>query len=181
LKQAERDIKELVIEAIRGDKKSQKGLYDHFAPKMLALCYRYLNNKQDVFDVFQEGFLKVFSNLDQLKDADAIEWWMKKIFVNEALQFIREQRQFNMITDLNTIDNVTDDRANGALSKMGVDDISNLIKQLPEGRRVILNLYIIEGYSHHEIAEMLGISVGTSKSQLHDARNFLKLRITGKD
>jgi len=180
LKQAERDIKELVIEAIRGDKKSQKGLYDHFAPKMLALCYRYLDNKQDVFDVFQEGFLKVLSNLDQLKDMDAVEWWMKKIFVNEALQFIRKQRQFNMISDFDTITNVLDTHANNALSKMAVDEISKLIKQLPEGRRLILNLYIIEGYSHNEIAEMLGISVSTSKSQLHDARNFLKLRITGR-
>lgn len=169
---------ELIENVIRGNQQAQKKLYDAYAPKMLAVCMRYLKNKEDANDVFQEGFIKVFNNLKNLKNRGSLIWWMKKIFVNEALQFIKKQRQLNT-TNINGYSvNIHANREDtSALSKMAVDEITQLMNQLPEGMRIIVNLYIIEGFTHKEISEMLSISEGTSKSQLHDARQALKRKI----
>ncbi len=169
---------ELIDKAIRGNAQAQKKLYDAYASNMLALCRRYLKNREDAYDVFQEGFIKVFKNLHQLKNRETLTWWIKKIFINEALQFIKKQKYTDsMSIDSYSIHLHASGEEYAALSKMAVDDITKLIKQLPEGMQMIVNLFIIEGFSHKEISGMLGVSEGTSKSQLHDARLLLKSKI----
>ncbi len=169
---------DLIDKAIRGNKNAQRQLYDAYASNMLALCMRYLKNREDAYDVFQEGFIKVFKNLHQLKNRETLVWWMKKIFVNEALQLIKKRKQVDS-TDISkySLHLHSKGEESAVLSKMAVDDITKLIKQLPEGMQMIVNLFIIEGFSHKEISVMLGISEGTSKSQLHDARLLLKSKI----
>ncbi len=165
-------IDNLVKNCIHGDTRAQKELYDVFAPKMLSVCYRYAKNYHDAKDIFQEGFLKVFENIGQLKDINALEWWMMRIFVNEALKLYNKQKKITLSDNLGGFLYTTDEF--NIYNKIGTDEIINLIQQLPDKMRIVFNMYIIEGYSHQEIAEALGISEGTSKSNLHDARKNIQ-------
>jgi len=168
--------KELVKKCIRGDAKAQKELYDTFAPKMLSLCHRYAKSTFDAKDIFQEGFLKVFENLKKLKDENALEWWMKKIFVNEALKLYNKNKMTSLVDYTKSVRYHQLDDFN-VFSKMETDEITAIIRQLPDKMRLVFNMYVIEGFQHHEIAQLLDISVGTSKSNLHDARKTLQNKI----
>jgi len=168
--------KVLIKKCIRGDTKAQKELYDTFAPKMLSICNRYAKSTFDAKDIFQEGFLKVFENLKKLKDENALEWWMKKIFVNEALKLYNKNKITILIDNAKSIRHHQSDDFN-VFSKMGTDEITVIIQRLPDKMRLVFNMYVIEGFRHHEIAQLLDISVGTSKSNLHDARRTLQNEI----
>jgi len=172
-------LKKIIAGCIRGNAKSQKELYDRLAPIMLSLCYRYANNKPDAEDIFQEGFLKVYKNIQQLKNTDALEWWMKKIFINEAMKFYKKQRRLYLVDDTYVLENYFVEMSdnNTVLDKMETDRITRIIQNLPKRMQMVFNMYIIEGFSHQEIADMLGISVNTSKSHLHDARKQLQQNI----
>ena len=169
-------MKKIIAGCIRQNGKSQKDLYDRFAPLMLGVCYRYAKNKADAKDIFQEGFLKVFENIRQLRNTEALEWWMKRIFVNEAFTFYRKQKGLYPVDDITLFENISDYIVDNddIINKMGTDQITRIIQNLPDRMRMVFNMYIIEGFSHQEIADMLGISVGTSKSNLHDARKKLQ-------
>ena len=145
---------------------------------MLGLCYRYAKNKSDAEDIFQEGFLKVFENIRQLRNPEVVEWWMKKIFINEAFKFYKKQTGLYLVDDIALLENRISDNINDdILNKMGTDELTRIIQNLPERMRMVFNMYIIEGFSHKEIANILEISVGTSKSHLHDARKQLQRNI----
>ncbi len=143
---------------------------------MLSLCYRYAKNKPDAEDIFQEGFCKVYENIQQLRNTEAAEWWMKKIFVNEALKFYKTQTRLNLVDDFVFLENSISDN-NAILNKIETDELTRIIQNIPERMRMVFNMYIIEGFSHQEIAGMLKISVGTSKSHLHDARKRLQHKL----
>ena len=143
---------------------------------MLSLCYRYAKNKPDAEDIFQEGFCKVFENIKQLRNTEATKWWMKKIFVNEALNFYKTQTRLNLVDDFVFLENSISDN-NAILNKIETDELTRIIQNIPEGMRMVFNMYIIEGFSHQDIAGMLEISVGTSKSHLHDARKLLQHKL----
>jgi len=147
---------------------------------MLSLCYRYAKNKPDAEDIFQEGFLKVYENIRQLRNTEAVEWWMKKIFVNEAFKFYKKQTGLYLVDDITLLENSISDNNNDILNKMETDELTRIIQNLPERMRMVFNMHIIEGFSHKEIADMLEISVGTSKSHLHDARKQLQHKIISK-
>ncbi|MBE9511747.1 MAG: sigma-70 family RNA polymerase sigma factor [Bacteroidetes bacterium] len=172
-------MKKIIAGCIRRNVKSQKDLYDRFAPLMLSLCYRYAKNKSDAKDIFQEGFLKVFENIRQLRNAEALGWWMKRIFVNEAFKFYKKQTGLYTVDNIILLENISDyiDDNDDIINKMETDQITRIIQNLPERMRMVFNMYIIEGFSHQEIADMLGISAGTSKSHLHDARKQLQHNI----
>lgn len=147
---------------------------------MLSLCYRYAKNKSDAKDIFQEGFLKVFENIRQLRNTDSVEWWMKRIFINEAFKFYKKQTGLYLVDNITLLENsISDyiDNNDNIINKMETDQITRIIQNLPERMRMVFNLHIIEGFSHQEIADMLEISVGTSKSHLHDARKQLQHNI----
>jgi RNA polymerase sigma-70 factor (ECF subfamily) len=168
-------LKKIIAGCIRRNVKSQKDLYERFAPLMLGLCYRYAKNKSDAEDIFQEGFLKVFENIRQLRNPEVVEWWMKRIFVNEAFKFYKKQTGLYLVDDITLLENNISDNINDdILSKMETDELTRIIQKLPERMRIVFNMHIIEGFSHQEIANMLKISVGTSKSHLHDARKQLQ-------
>jgi RNA polymerase sigma-70 factor (ECF subfamily) len=148
-----------------------------FASKMLSICHRYAKSKDDAEDIFQQGFLKVFENLHQVKDENALEWWMKKIFINEALKLYNKNKKISLIEDMSLVSPTLSDEFN-VFAKLGTDEITRIIQKLPDKMRMVFNMYVIEGFSHKEIAEMLNISEGTSKSNLHDARKTLQRQIS---
>lgn len=174
-------LNELVSGCVKGKPEARKALYDMYAPQMLSVCYRYVQNKDDAEEIFQQGFYLVYKNLWQLKDRKALSGWVKRIFVNAALQYnLQKQTLYALGDETGLQDNETE--ANAALSGLETEELTKLIQALPAGCREVFNMYAIEGYSHKEIAGTMNISVGTSKSQLHDARAMLKKSIikTGK-
>lgn len=170
------NITQIVKDCVKGKPEAQRQLYDIFSGKMLSVCYRYMSNKTDAEDVFQEGFLKVFQNISQLRNEDQVEWWMKKIFINEALQIYHKKKKIEFTDEENKLENNQYDEFN-LFSKLQSDEISKILHSLPEKMKITFNMYAIEGYSHKEIAEKLKVTEGTSKSNLHDARRILQEKI----
>ena len=152
-------------------------MYNLFASRMLSVCHRYSKSKDDAEDIFQEGFLKVFENLKQVRKEDSLEWWMKKIFINEALKLYNSNKRINLVDDLSIL-RPASVAESGILEKLGTDEITHQIQMLPDRMRMVFNMYVVEGFSHSEIAAMLNISEGTSKSNLHDARKTLQRKIS---
>jgi RNA polymerase sigma factor (sigma-70 family) len=171
------DTREIINKCIRNDSGAQKELYRLFASKMLSICHRYARSKDDAEDIFQEGFLKVFENLHQVKNEGSMEWWMKRIFINEALKLYNKNKRISLVEDLSLLRPVLSDEFS-VLDQLGTEEITRLIQKLPDKMRMVFNMYVIEGFSHNEISEMLNISEGTSKSNLHDARKTLQRKIS---
>ena len=147
-------------------------LYDEFAKHMLGVCYRYTRSMKDAEDVLQEGFVKVFSKLGQYKSEGELGAWIRRIMVNTALNYLKLHKKYQdeMYFTENYLHPVTDQ---DPAVRIDAKDLAHLIRQLPPGYQVIFNLHAVEGYSHVEIGEMLGISDGTSRSQYSRARNLL--------
>lgn len=143
-----------------------------YSRQMLSLCYRYATNKEDAEEIFQQSFYLIYKNIGQLKNPDALSGWIKQVFVNTALQFVNQKRKVYILESWHE-NEIALDEVNKAISSMELDQLTSLIQKLPNGCREVFNLYVIEGYTHKEIAVKMGISVGTSKSQLHDARKIL--------
>jgi RNA polymerase sigma factor (sigma-70 family) len=166
------DEQRLVRECLKGKSQAQRELYEHFAEKMLGVCYRYTRSIRDAEDVLQEGFVKVFHNLHQYKQKGELGAWVRRIMVNTALNFLKRHRKYQeeMFFTEEYLHPVTNDDPAVLLS---AKELADLVRQLPQGYQVIFNLHAVEGYTHVEIGEMLGISDGTSRSQYARARNLL--------
>jgi RNA polymerase sigma factor (sigma-70 family) len=161
-----------LIKACRNrDRRAQQLLYDRFAPTMLAVCKRYVKGQEDAEDVLIEAFYKVLTHLDQFKSEGSLEGWIRRIVVNEALMALRKRINFNQRVELTEIDAPV---ATSILQELAAKDILNLLDFLPLGYRTVFSLYALEGYKHREIAQHLGISINTSKSQLILAKKKLK-------
>jgi RNA polymerase sigma-70 factor (ECF subfamily) len=170
--QSEESNKILIKGCLAQNQKSQKTLFDTFAPTMYAICYRYAGNSDQAKDLLQDGFIKVFTKLGEFKFEGSFEGWMKRIFINHALEYLRkENRQPDMI-NVDDAHNISAEVS--SFTNIDTRQILSLIQKLPTGYRTVINLYIIEGYSHKEIAEMLGITESTSKTQLFKARLMLQ-------
>ncbi len=141
---------------------------------MLSVCRTYVRDIHHAEDIMITGFMKVFANIASFENKGSFEGWIRRIMVNECISFIRVQKKVSFMDD----ENVVEDTFSNIESGMSVDDIQFLIDSLPDGYRMIFNLYAIEGYKHREIAEMLKISEGTSKSQLSHARRILQEQVT---
>jgi len=135
---------------------------------------RYTSNKADADDIFQQAFYLVYKNLNQLKNLEALSGWIKSVFVNAALAFLRTKKQVLIEAEDHSNYDKNLFNINDALGNLEAEEMIHLIQKLPEGCRAVFNLYVIDGFKHKEIAEQLNISIGTSKSQLHEARYFLK-------
>jgi RNA polymerase sigma factor (sigma-70 family) len=157
------DLDMLISKCKLRDPSSQKHLYERFKSVLFAICRRYINNVQEAEDVFVEGFTKIFHKIDQYEGAGSFEGWMKKIMVNEALMYLRSTKI--RFEDINVIQLESKDDFD-IESDMAAREILLLMDQLPVGYRTVFNLYVVEGYKHQEIADLLGISINTSKSQL---------------
>ena len=165
--------KELIAMAIENNRSAQQKLYSKFSPKMLSVCRQYIKDMQQAEDIMITAFMKVFSNLHKFEFNGSFEGWIRRIMVNESISFLRVQKNVKFIDD----ETFFEERFNNIESQFSVDDIQFLIDNLPDGYRMIFNLYAIEGYKHQEIAAMLGITEGTSKSQLSHARKLLQNQI----
>jgi len=155
--------------------KAQRMLYDKYAPAMLGLCRRYVRGELEAEDVMINGFMKVFSKIDYFEGKGSFEGWMKRIMINESLGYIRKNKAMYLETDIEAADKEPDfDKLSTALE---TKDLLKMINELPSGYRTIFNLYAIEGYSHREIGELLGINENTSKSQLSRARMHLQRKL----
>lgn len=165
----------LIEEAKKGDRRAQQKLFHEFAPKMLGICRRYISSIDLAEGVMLSGFFKVFANLPDFKGEGSFEGWVKRIMINECLSFIRSEKKFQNFEE-EIIEN-TEEHAIEMESDFEVEEIQKCIDELPEGYRVVFVLYVIEGYKHQEIAEMLDISENTSKTQLFKARKLLQKKL----
>jgi RNA polymerase sigma factor (sigma-70 family) len=162
-----------------GERFWQELLYKQYSARMMALCLRYSKSREEAEDILQDGFVKVFSNIHQFRQSGSLEGWIKRIVVNMALENYRKNARKN-ISETNISDlQIEDDVNQNILGEINKANLIQLIQSLPAGYQMIFNMYAIEGYSHKEIAEQLGISEGTSKSQLSRAKQILQKSITG--
>lgn len=159
----------------KGERKSQEGLYRAVASKMMGVCLRYAKDTFEAEDILQMGFVKVFQKISEFRGEGSFEGWIRRIMVNTAIETYRKNlRSLNLVD----IDEVYDQaQTTFDMNKLEMDDLMKLIQQLSNGYRIVFNMYVIEGYSHKEIAKELGISEGASKSQLSRARAILKDKI----
>lgn len=160
----------------RGRPSSQKELYEMLAPKMFAVCLRYMDSRDDAEDILQDGFVTLFTRLDTYSGEGSFEGWARKIFVNTALMSLRKNDALKMSDDLETAWDVRSD-VTTQIQNIGYKELTRMISSLPAGYRTVFNMYVIEGYSHKEISEELGISEATSRSQLMRARTMLQEKI----
>lgn len=161
-----------LIERCRtGDRQAQRLLYEKYADALLGICRRYLPKIDEAEDAFLQGFAKAFRQLDKLEDASKFDFWIRRIMANECLMMLRKKKKMRL-TEIQEWEAPAMDPK--ALERLTADDILSLVNALPDGYRTIFNLYVIEGYKHREIADMLDISVNTSKSQLIMARRKLQ-------
>lgn len=163
---------ELVEGCKRQNRDAQKRLYEQYASKWYALCCRYIKDKMEAEDVLIVAFTKILERIDQYKGEGNFEGWMRKVVVNEALSYLRKNKNMYLETDIEAADYEPDYR--NLEKNLEAEDLLKMIDQLPTGYRIVFNLYAIEGYTHQEIAAELGISENTSKSQLSRARTSLQ-------
>jgi len=169
-------LHKLISNCLDNDYQSRHALYDLIAPLILGVSRRYSRNKADSDDIFQESMMNLFHRLHQLKDSEKIEGWAKKIVINESIRFYKKNRNIIYTENIEVINNQMASNEN-VFAQLETKQLLQVIEKLPDRMRMVINLFAIEGYKHEEIAEMLGISVGTSKSNLFDARKQIKKRI----
>lgn len=162
----------LIRACIKQDPKAQRELYELFAPRMLAVCYRYARGETEAEDMLQEGFIKVFQSIKKCRDKQALEGWMRRIFINTAIDMIRKEKHHFQQHELT--DRYTEDLQSSIVEQLEATYLMALIRRLPDGYRLVFNLYAVEGYSHAEIGVKLNISESTSRSQYTRARAMLK-------
>ena len=169
---------ELIKGCIREDALCQKGLFNRYAGSLMGVCYRYARSREDAEDILQDAFIKIFKKIEQFKGDGSFEGWMRKIIVNTALKKYTVSR-YSKEFSVQEVKDPTDADMNDvpAFNHLTEKDLLALINNLPDGYRIIFNLYVIEGYQHDEIADMLGIQPGTSRSQLVKARQLLQKEI----
>ncbi len=167
---------DLIKGCLEGDRKMQETLYQRFSPKMYAVCLRYAQQESDAQDLLQEGFIKVFNNLHRFRNEGSFEGWMRRVFVNTAIEHFRK-KSAHFISVSEKEENTIEDVDINALDQLAAKDIIRIIQELSPGYKQVFNLYVVEGYSHKEIGEMLQISEGTSKSQLARAKMILQKKV----
>lgn len=167
--------KKLIQKAVKGHSQSQQLIFERFSPKMLGVCRRYIKDLHYAEDVMIEGFVQAFNKLHTFKFEGSFEGWLRMIMVRRAIAFLKKQ-QF-VVYDEESFPSHIQDVDAGAIDQMGEEEIQNLIDELPQGYRMVFVMYAVEGYKHGEIAALLDITEGTSKSQLAKARKMLQSKL----
>lgn len=163
---------DLINDCCKGERKAQQLLYDKYSGQMYVVALRYSKMQQEAEDIIQEAFLKVFANIKNFRKDSSLVYWIKRIVINTSLNHQRSKLYLYPMVDVADLRNRYTDEI--SLSGFGYEELLAMIRKLPSGCQVIFNLYAIEGYKHHEIADMLNISEGTSKSQYARAKSLLK-------
>ena len=173
------DEKQLIEGCVNSDRRAQKALYDKYSRRMMAVCLRYIKDMEDARDLLQEGFIKLFTNIHKFSGEGSFDGWVRKIFVNCALERLRQNDVLKCADDINDIDyaEIPNDEATSDISS---DEIMMYVRSLPDGFRTVFNMFAIEGYSHKEIGIELNITESTSRSQYMRARKMLQKMIIKK-
>ena len=170
------DEKSLIAGCKKNESWARKKLYELYAPAMLGICTRYVNDKEEAKDILHEGFIAVFTKIETFSESGSLEGWMRRIFVTKSLEFLRRdysERQMDIADYGDKMEAVEI----SIVEKLSAEEILKCIAELPEGCRLVFNMFAIEGYSHAEIAKMLNISEGTSRSQFAHAKQLLQDKI----
>ncbi len=165
------ELNKLIKQCIKGNRLAQKELYQKFSPMLFAVIKRYIKNDYDAEDVLIDTFMKIYDNINRFSRKGSFEAWIRKIAVRESLMFLRRNKVFKMFIEADNLiipDKITIE------DKLSFDELLKIMDLLPVGYRTVFNLYVIEGYKHKEIAEKLGISINTSKSQLRLAKERMR-------
>jgi RNA polymerase sigma-70 factor (ECF subfamily) len=170
--------KELINGCAKGDRAAQKAFYDRYCRRMMAVCMRYARSIPEAEDMLQEGFIKIFNHIKSFRFESKLETWMTRIIINTALNYQRQKLYLLPMVDVEDAGLKEDESI--SLADFNLSELISVIQTLPDGCRVVFNLFAIEGYGHKEIAEMLGISEGTSKSQYNRAKSLLRIKLEKK-
>ncbi len=163
---------DLIQGCINGNRQMQELLYQKYSSKMYGVCLRYSGNVEDANDLLQEGFIKIFKNLIKFRREGSFEGWIRRIFVNTSIEHFRKKIKLYNVTEVQ--ENTIEDYDLNILDTLAEKDVISLVNELSPGYKTVFNMHVIEGYSHKEIADILGINEGTSKSQLARAKGVLK-------
>jgi RNA polymerase sigma-70 factor (ECF subfamily) len=169
----QKPLEEIIKGCINNDRKCQEMLYHTFSNIMFGICLGYTKNRDEAKDVLQEGFIKVFKNIKKYSGEGSLEGWIRRIMINTSIDFYRERARKNSHLQIEHVADVHEVEYS-ILETISANEILGLIQKLPEGAKIIFNLYVVEGYTHDEIAKMLDISEGTSKSQFWRAKKLLQ-------
>jgi RNA polymerase sigma factor (sigma-70 family) len=172
-------VEALIIGCLHNDPTAQRELYNRYSPKMLSVCYRFAQSREDAEDMLQEGFIKVFSQIQTFQNKGAFEGWIRRIIVHTCINFLKKYKKFNENVDLSYA-NYLQAKEETVPSVMQAKQVIECIRLLPIGYKTVLNLYAIEGYSHKEIAEMLDIEESTSRSQYTRSKAMLETMLIKK-
>ena len=165
----------LVAALQQQEARAQRVVYEQYGSRMMAVCMRYVGNRDDAEEVLIDGFMRIYNRIDQFRGDGSFEGWMRRVMVTESLMYLRKNKAWRQELPLDTI--TVEPDYEWADANLQSEDLIRLVAQLPEGYRTVFNLYAIEGYNHAEIAELTGISEGTSKSQLSRARALLQQKV----
>ena len=166
---------QLIKQSLKNNRKAQKLLYEKFSPKMLSLCAYYIKDLQQSEEVMLNGFFKVFTKLKQYSNEGSFEGWIRKIMVFESISYLRKKKELILTDEIESFEKIVENEVELTIA---VEDLQNYINELPEGCKVVFNLYVMEGYKHAEIADLLNVSIGTTKTQLSRARKSLQKMIS---
>jgi len=167
--------KELISGCAKGERTAQRMLYERHCRRLMAVCSRYAKSMPEAEDILQEGFMKIFSSLKTFRYESKLDTWMTRIMINTALNHQRQKLYLLPMVDVEDAGLREDEKI--SLSDFHLSELIAIVQQLPDGCRVVFNLFAIEGFGHKEIADMLGISEGTSKSQYNRAKNLLRAKL----
>lgn len=165
---------QLVKNCLKGDAKAQKYLFEFYSRRMMGVCLRYAQDAEEAQDVLQMGFIKVFEKLDMYNHQGSLEGWIRRIIVNTALDNIRKNKKLQNNIEMDKVDYQLENYNENAVEALSAQDLLKVIQEMPIGFRTVFNMYVVEGYSHKEIAKELNITVSTSKSQFSRARAYLQ-------
>lgn len=169
----------ILVGCLQNDASAQRELYNRYSPKMLSVCYRFSQSKEDAEDMLQEGFIKIFTQIHTFQNKGAFEGWVRRIIVHTCINFLKKNKKFNENIDLDHA-GYLEVKEETMPSIMQARQIIECIRLLPLGYRTVLNLYALEGYSHKEIGDMLDIEESTSRSQFTRARTMLEMILVKK-
>ncbi len=169
---------ELFDRCKQNDPKAQRALYDHYKARLMGLCRRYARNRDDAQDMLQEAFIKIFTRLRQVETVEKLESWMKTVVVHTAIDHYHKMKKTDMPSYSSAEYDVAGVDYGLVLDTLSDEFLVNMVNELPEGSRMVFNLFEVEGYSHAEIAQLLGVTEGTSRSQLHHAKYLLKQKLS---
>lgn len=169
------NLDKTIQQAKKGQRAAQRALYEQYKVALFGICLRYARDQSEANDILQEGFIKIFRDLKQFKEGSLLAW-MRKVMVNAALQYLRKWKKDWQHLNSGDFTEVLE-AAEQTFAQLGLEELTLLIQRLPDGYRMVFNLYVIEGYSHKEISTLLGVSVSTSKSQLHKAKAALRKQL----